>query len=38
MPMNNTKILYFNRIDVSEKMLIKQANQKNVIFVPNDIY
>ena len=36
--MNNIKILYFNRIDVSEKMLIKQANQKNVIFVTNDIF
>ena len=31
--MNNKQMLYFNRPDVSEGiMLIKQANQKNVLF------
>ena len=31
--MNNKQMLYFDRTDISEGiMLIKQANQKNVLF------
>ena len=32
--MNNTNILYYDKIEVSEElMLIKQVHQKSVIFV-----
>ena len=36
--MNNIKMLYFDRTDVKEAMLIKQMHQKTVIFVTIGIF
>ena len=37
--MNNIKMLYFDRIDASEGMMLKrQVNQKSVIFVTLGIF
>ena len=36
--MNNTGMLYSDRIDVSEIILIKQANQQSVVFVTTGIF
>ena len=37
--MNNIKMLYYDRIDVAERIdLIKQMHQKSVIFVANGIF
>ena len=37
--MNNMKMLYYDRINVSERiMLIKQVNQKSAIFVTIGIF